>query len=112
VLLFNSRHYCFHRCYACVCPQTLLLLLLLLQEAVLRFITDPSDSFDALTAALPGLAPDQADQLLTLRGLLACNMLQHCLQKRHNVDFGINRCALQLAGSTNRYLHASCCTVA
>jgi hypothetical protein len=29
-----------------------------------------------------------------MRGLLACNMLQHCLQKRHNVDFGINRWAL------------------
>ncbi|WIA08442.1 hypothetical protein OEZ85_007879 [Tetradesmus obliquus] len=61
------------------------------QEAVLRFITDPSDSCEQLAAAVPGLAPDQADQLLTLRGLLACNMLQHCLQKRHNVDFGINR---------------------
>jgi hypothetical protein len=62
-----------------------------LQEAVLKFITDPSNSYEQLTAAVPGLPPDQADQLLVLRGLLACNMLQHCLQKRHNVDFGMNR---------------------
>jgi hypothetical protein len=58
---------------------------------VLHFITDPSASYGQLAAAAPGLSPDQADQLLVLRGLLACNMLQHCLQKRHNVDFGINR---------------------
>jgi hypothetical protein len=62
-----------------------------LQEAVLQFLTNASGSFEHLTAAVPGLSPDQADQLLVLRGLLACNMLQHCLQKRHNVDFGINR---------------------
>jgi hypothetical protein len=75
-----------------LCDSCLLCWLLrLLQEAVLQFITDPSDSYEQLMAAVPGLSPDQADQLLVLRGLLACNMLQHCLQKRHNVDFGINR---------------------
>jgi hypothetical protein len=85
----------------------LMLLLLLLQDAVLSFLTDPANSYDQLTAALPGLAPDQADQLLTLRGLLACNMLQHCLQKRHNVDFGINRCAVKLCNLKSCELHVA-----
>eukprot|EP00798_Chlamydomonas_sp_ICE-L_P004008 gene4008-14088_t len=33
----------------------------------------------------------QTDQLLALRGLLARNVLRHCLEKRHLVDFGVNR---------------------
>eukprot|EP00798_Chlamydomonas_sp_ICE-L_P016685 gene16685-22945_t len=33
----------------------------------------------------------QKDQLLALRGLLARNVLRHCLEKRHLVDFGVNR---------------------
>jgi hypothetical protein len=37
------------------------------------------------------LADDQKDQVLALRGLLACNLLQHCLQKRHLVDYGVSR---------------------
>lgn len=55
------------------------------------FVTDAAADAAELAAAAPSLSPDQLDQLLTLRGLLACNMLQHCLQKRHNVDYGINR---------------------
>ena len=48
---------------------------------------------DALTKlqGLISLADDQTDQVLALRGLLACNLLQHCLQKRHLVDYGVSR---------------------
>jgi hypothetical protein len=38
------------------------------------------------------LSDDQLAVVLALRGLLACNLLQHCLQKRHQVDYGVNRC--------------------
>uniref|UniRef100_A0A7R9V0Q8 ubiquitinyl hydrolase 1 n=1 Tax=Chlamydomonas euryale TaxID=1486919 RepID=A0A7R9V0Q8_9CHLO len=37
------------------------------------------------------LADDQVLQLLALRGMLAGKVLMHCLQKRHLVEFGINR---------------------
>jgi hypothetical protein len=37
------------------------------------------------------LSEDQLAVVLALRGLLACNLLQHCLQKRHQVDYGVNR---------------------
>lgn len=60
---------------------------------MLRFITEPEADVEELEQAAPGLMSEQLEQLLLLRGLLACNMLQHCLQHRHNVDFGINRCA-------------------
>jgi hypothetical protein len=38
-----------------------------------------------------GLADDQLDQVLVLRGLLAFNLLQHCLQSRHLVNYGASR---------------------
>jgi len=44
-------------------------------------------AWDALTEG------QQAD-LLALRGLLAGRLILHCLQKRHSVDFGINRWVL------------------
>eukprot|EP00798_Chlamydomonas_sp_ICE-L_P025429 gene25429-11089_t len=37
------------------------------------------------------LQDSQKDQLLALRGLLARNVLTHCLEKRHLVEFGVNR---------------------
>ncbi len=43
---------------------------------------------DALMALM---TKDQLFQVLALRGLLACNVMQHCLQKRHRVDYGVNR---------------------
>ena len=55
------------------------------------FITAAAANLKQLMQAVPGLSPDQVDQLLELRGLLALSMLHHCLQKRHNVDYGINR---------------------
>ena len=74
---------------------------------MLRFITEPEADVEELEHAAPGLAHEQLEQLLLLRGLLACNMLQHCLQQRHNVDFGINRCASACCG-TSAGSDASC----
>ena len=49
-------------------------------------------------AALPllgpnegGLLPDKVDQVLAARGMLADGLLVHGLQKRHLVDYGVNR---------------------
>ncbi|KAG2501267.1 hypothetical protein HYH03_001073 [Edaphochlamys debaryana] len=40
----------------------------------------------------PGqLTPDRMSQVLALRGLLGCGVLEHGLQKRHRVDFGVDR---------------------
>jgi hypothetical protein len=65
-----------------------------LQGAIKRCITDASHSADATLSERHGaLATDQVDQVLALRGLLACDLLCHCLQKRHNVDYGIARWA-------------------
>jgi hypothetical protein len=40
---------------------------------------------------LGALGEDQKAQLLALRGLLGCGLLVHGLQKRHQVDYGVNR---------------------
>ena len=41
---------------------------------------------------LAALSADKWDQVLTARGLLACGLLVHCLQSRHRVNYGVNRC--------------------
>ncbi|GLC47559.1 hypothetical protein PLESTB_000001100 [Pleodorina starrii] len=68
-----------------------------LQERILRCVTDASESAavllgpDAVGSAPQQLSDDQLAVVLALRGLLGCNLLQHCLQKRHLVDYGVNR---------------------
>jgi hypothetical protein len=42
---------------------------------------------------LASLPSDKQHQVLAARGLLACGLLLHCLQSRHRVGYGINRCA-------------------
>ncbi|KAG2492053.1 hypothetical protein HYH03_009551 [Edaphochlamys debaryana] len=37
------------------------------------------------------LTPDRVCQVLALRGLLGCGVMEHGLQKRHRVDYGIDR---------------------
>ncbi|KAG2488308.1 hypothetical protein HYH03_013158 [Edaphochlamys debaryana] len=37
------------------------------------------------------LTPDRLAQVLALRGLLGCGLLEHGLQKRHRVDYGVDR---------------------
>jgi hypothetical protein len=65
------------------------------QLRILTAITDGSRPFEELLGRdlLGHLEGAQADQLLKLRGLLAgeFSLLAHALQKRHLVDFGINR---------------------
>jgi hypothetical protein len=43
-----------------------------------------------------GLHTNQLHQVLALRGLLAGGILAHVLQKRHLVDYGVNRCEVLL----------------
>jgi len=38
-----------------------------------------------------GLSGEQQSHLLALRGLLAGKLLLHCLQRRHQVDFGVSQ---------------------
>lgn len=54
-------------------------------------ITDTSQPAEQILGS-PALPPDQMAHVLGLRGLLACGLLLHCLQKRHAVEFGVNRC--------------------
>ncbi|GLC49187.1 thioredoxin-disulfide reductase [Pleodorina starrii] len=68
-----------------------------LKDRILKCVTD--EAISAEEALGPGargpqphqLTDDQWAAVLALRGLLGCNLLQHCLQKRHRVDFGVNR---------------------
>ncbi|GIL75394.1 hypothetical protein Vretifemale_5196 [Volvox reticuliferus] len=68
-----------------------------MRNRILRCVTDSSASAEDILG--PGargpephqLTDDQWAVVLALRGMLACNLLQHCLRKRHCVDFGINR---------------------
>lgn len=41
---------------------------------------------------LASLPADKRDQVLAVRGLLACGLLVHCLQSRLRVSYGVNRC--------------------
>lgn len=63
------------------------------QEAVVRGVTDSSAPIEQLMGAEVWEARSevQRDHLLVLRGLLACDVLVHCLQKRHAVTYGVNR---------------------
>ena len=70
-----------------------------LQATLLHCITDASvaavddgEARGCLTAEQWGsLEEHQQEALLALRGLLACGLLQHALQKRHRVDYGVFR---------------------
>jgi hypothetical protein len=65
------------------------------QERLLLCVTDPSvGAVEALgLGADDTLQPAQLQQLLALRGLLACDLLLHGLQHRHLVNYGRNRWA-------------------
>ena len=57
-------------------------------KAVVRFLS----SSDVDEKILPdGIPLDRFNVLLALRGFIACSVLQHCLQKRHSVEYGIRR---------------------
>lgn len=59
------------------------------QDLLLRCMTDPSlDANTELAAAACPLTDDERTDVLALRGLLACGVLEHCLTLRHLVDYG------------------------
>jgi hypothetical protein len=69
--------------------------LLCLQEVLVKCMTDPSQDAETLLCTVtPTPTDDQAAFVLAVRGLLAHGILQHCLQKRHRVDYGVFRCAV------------------
>ncbi len=66
----------------------------MVQSAIKQCVLDMSmDSVEALHGAelQEPLTEAQRAHILVLRGLLGCDMLAHALQKRHGVDYGINR---------------------
>eukprot|EP00899_Mesostigma_viride_P003650 jgi/Mesvir1/13286/Mv16551-RA.1 len=69
---------------------------------IMEFVTDPApeDVSALLASILPvgSLHEDERASLLMLRGLLAGNLLFHELQKRHLVEYGVDR----RAGSTRK----------
>ena len=60
------------------------------RSSILEVVLDAGVDPGGLQARA-GLQEDQLHQVLALRGLLGCNLLQHCLQRRHLVDYGVNR---------------------
>lgn len=68
--------------HLCVCRS---------QDRILRCITDNSVAVSDILGMDADLKEEQMNHVLTLRGLLACNLLQTSLQKRQCVDFGVSR---------------------
>lgn len=70
------------------------------ESLVLQACTDPQHDIQAAVQQLQ-LGAKERSHMLTLRGLLALDLLRVCLQKRHNVDYGI----------TDRYASEVCVVV-
>ena len=58
------------------------------QESFIKCMTDAGIGADM---ELESLEDVKRDHLLALRGLLAYGILEHCLMKRHRVDYGVDR---------------------
>jgi hypothetical protein len=56
------------------------------REEVVRFVTDPSKEESTVVARLED---QQKNSVFAMRGLLAGDLLQHCLQLRFAVDYGV-----------------------
>lgn len=72
------------------------------QDLLLQLLTDRemcANSASEQNGFLSCLPAEKLHQLLAARGLLASGLLLHCLQSRHRVDYGINRCALATCGT-------------
>jgi hypothetical protein len=54
------------------------------------------------------LSAEESECVLALRGLLGFGVLEHCLQLRVNVNFGINRCAALLPAADVAWPEALC----
>lgn len=61
---------------------------------IVSFVTEPQSSHSWLVAELEArgckLNEFKQNQLLALRGLLAIGMLEHCLSRRHRVEYGVD----------------------
>ena len=69
------------------------------KDKIMQFIMDPEPRLtveDVLEVREDGLDV-RHEQLLALRGFLAYGILEHCLTRRHRVDFGISRVEKPLA---------------
>jgi hypothetical protein len=62
-----------------------------IRPQALALLTDPNAYHEEPLIATLGAGSKEMDDLLALRGLLACGLLVHCLQRRRRVDFGICR---------------------
>ncbi len=100
VLALAVPHHCHllpapHSRAASLCPLALTpgwLLAVLPQDELHRCLTDRSvDARQRLDSL--GLTAESCECVLALRGLLAYGVLEHCLQMRPLVDYGINRWA-------------------
>lgn len=60
--------------------------LALLQECILDPAVDAGQRLGGLN-----LTDDHLSAVLALRGMLSYGLLQHCLIRRHSVDYGVNR---------------------
>ena len=61
------------------------------RDVLISFVTDPKLSLSWLEEELSSDINElQQNQLLALRGLLAIGMLEHCLSRRHRVDYGVD----------------------
>ena len=63
-----------------------------LRIAIFKFVTNPKMSVEWLAEqdAAGDINQLQLDQLLATRGLLATGLLEHCLSRRHRVDYGVD----------------------
>lgn len=62
-----------------------------LHAQILSFIIEPSTLEETRLLEVLGSGTKEMEDLIALRGLLACGLLVHCLFRRHRVDFGIKR---------------------
>ena len=59
--------------------------------AIVCALDGSKSAISALGSVGIDLSDDKIDQLLAVRGMLADRLLVHGLQKRHLVDYGVNR---------------------
>ena len=69
-----------------------------LQDLLLKCVTDTEvEAIKVLSSiGVINLSEEACCDVLALRGLLACGILEHSLQMRHLVDYGVNRCVPNL----------------
>lgn len=62
------------------------------RQALISFLTDKTKDMQWLRShfGMDDIPFDEGNMLLTIRGLLAYGMLEHCMSRRYRVDYGIN----------------------